>query len=260
MKKTAVVLAAHGSRHEPAVNEQIRLWARQIGERAKFDEVAIAFHQGFPSFCDVIDLLRAEEITVVPVMTSAGYYSEIVLPRELARNRRFKNVAIRRTSPVGMHRAIPCLIRDRVHQVVKTLGILVDDYTLGFVGHGTPRHPASRNSTIDLGTIMRELGFAEVVSVFLDDEPNVESLIELATKSTVVVVPFLIGAGPHATSDIPRRIGMPNATAGQFPLVGNVGTRRVCCDCPLGNYPEMIDLIVDSALAPVQFPRKKEVA
>jgi sirohydrochlorin cobaltochelatase len=89
MNTTALILAAHGSRHEPSVNDQVRTLAGVVAARGSFDEVAVAFHQGRPPFDSVLDELTAQEIVVVPLMTSEGYYSDVVLPRELAKNRRF---------------------------------------------------------------------------------------------------------------------------------------------------------------------------
>ena len=78
-------------------------WRRRSAPHRLFDEVAVAFHQGEPGFDTVLDELTAEEVTVVPVMTSAGHYSEVVLPEALARNRRFADVRLRQTPPVGTH-------------------------------------------------------------------------------------------------------------------------------------------------------------
>ena len=75
-----------------------------------FDEVAVAFHQGEPGFDTVLDELAADEVTVVPVLTSAGHYGDVVLPEALARNRRFAEVRLRQTPPVGTHAGIAALV------------------------------------------------------------------------------------------------------------------------------------------------------
>ena len=82
------MLAAHGSRRDPAANALVRRLAQAVRERRLFDEVAVAFHQGEPGFDTVLDELESEAVTVVPVMTSAGHYADVVLPEALARNRR----------------------------------------------------------------------------------------------------------------------------------------------------------------------------
>ncbi|MDQ3426981.1 MAG: hypothetical protein M3477_04050, partial [Gemmatimonadota bacterium] len=101
MSGRALVLAAHGSRRDPAAGALVRRLAETVRGRRLFDEVAVAFHQGEPGFDGVLDELRSEEVTVVPVMTSAGHYSDVVLPAALARNRRYPEVRLRQTPPVG---------------------------------------------------------------------------------------------------------------------------------------------------------------
>ena len=78
------VLAAHGSGPGSEANALVRRLAESLRGRRLFDEVAVAFHQGEPGFDTVLDELAADEITVVPLFTSAGYYSDVVLPEALA--------------------------------------------------------------------------------------------------------------------------------------------------------------------------------
>ena len=251
MNKTALVLAAHGSRHEPEVNAQIGAWAAQIEARALFDEVAVAFHQGTPAFAEVLDEIAAPDVTVVPVMTSAGYYSDTVLPRELKKNHRYDGSAVRVTAPLGLHPAMPDLIGNRLEQLFARYELRAADTTVALIGHGTPRHAASRNSTISLAeTLGRSGNYGEVLALFLDDAPPVDALLALTSKPQVVVIPFLIAAGPHATQDIPRRIGMELSPRLSLPFLSVVGGRNVLCDVPVGSSPGIVDLILDLALAP----------
>ena len=97
MTGRALALAAHGSRRDPAANALVRRLAESLRARRLFHEVGVAFHQGEPGFDAVLDELTADEVTVVPLLTSAGHYSEVVLPEALARNRRFPDVRLRQT-------------------------------------------------------------------------------------------------------------------------------------------------------------------
>jgi sirohydrochlorin ferrochelatase len=106
MSGRALVLAAHGSWQDPAANALVRRMAEALRSRRLFDEVAVAFHQGEPGFDTVLDELTADEVTVVPFLTSAGYYSDVVLPEALARNRRYGEIRLRRTPPIGTHAGI----------------------------------------------------------------------------------------------------------------------------------------------------------
>ena len=130
----ALVLAAHGS-HEPAVNEQILELARRAGRRLGFDEAIAAFHQGDPVFSRALDGLRSEDVVVVPLLQSEGYYCHRVLPAELAKNDRFGHVRLRQTRAVGVHPALDDVLERRVSEL-RALHRL-DAIAIALVGHGT---------------------------------------------------------------------------------------------------------------------------
>ncbi len=236
MSGRALVLAAHGSRRDPAANALVRRLAEAVRGHRLFDEVAVAFHQGEPGFDTVLDEVAADEITVVPVMTSAGHYSDVVLPAELARNRRFAEVRLRQTPPVGTHPGLPALVARRVSELLREYGFDRAATALLLVGHGTPRHPASRGSTLALAETLRRRRVAgEVVAGFLDDEPAVASALLATPLKRVFVVPFLIGGGAHVAEDIPA--ALEPAKDGRF----------LVFDDAIGSLPGIVDLIVDLA-------------
>jgi len=231
----ALVLAAHGSRREPEANGVVRRLAESLRGRRLFDEVAVAFHQGEPGFGAVLDELLADEVTVVPLLTSAGYYCDEVLPAALARNRRFGQIRLRQTPPVGTHAGIAPLVARRVTEVLRDGVVPRDEVSLLVVGHGTTRHAESRTSTLGLvATLRRRRVAGEVLAGFLDDEPSVEAAVARARHPRLVVIPFLIGGGSHAAEDLPT-------------LVGDAGGRVVTIDQPLGRYPGLEEIVVDLA-------------
>ena len=128
-------------------------WRESLRARRLFDEVAVAFHQGEPGFDAVLDELTADEVTVVPLLTSAGHYSEVVLPEALARNRRFAEVRLRQTPPVGHPRGRgaaggapgrpSCCATQRLERRTRRRSC--------WSGHGTRRHPQSRAATLAAG-------------------------------------------------------------------------------------------------------------
>jgi sirohydrochlorin cobaltochelatase len=227
--------------------------ASKLRESGFFDEIGVAFHQGSPVFAEALDALRSSDITVVPVMASSGYYANTVLPRELARNRRCAGVRVRRTEPVGCHAGLPAIVAGRIHELLDSFDVAGSadegDVSLALIGHGSPRHNKSRDSTLRLGDALRSTrpGW-DVHCAFLDDEPPVESVVTRCAARNVMVIPFLIGCGPHATADIPRRLGLPRSMDRSPPRVDRVGDRAVACDVPVGAYPEIVDMILDLAL------------
>ena len=205
---SALVIAAHGSRRDPGANALVRSLAEGVRARRLFDEVAVAFHQGEPGFDTVLDELSSESVTVVPLLTSAGHYADVVLPQALARNRRFAELRLRQTPPVGTHSGIAPLVARRVTDLLRNEGIDRHSASVAIVGHGTQRHRESRTSAIQLADTLRRRRVAgEVLAAFLDDDPPVSTLLEKATLPYLVVVPFLIGGGTHVVEDLPRLLG-----------------------------------------------------
>lgn len=248
MNGRALVVAAHGSA-EPAVNDGIVRLAQRAGRRLGFDEAIAAFHQGDPRFSNALDALRSEDVVVVPLLQSEGYYCHRVLPVELAKNRRFPALRVRQTRAVGVHPALGEVLARRVNELVVRYSLPVADDRLAdarsadsqpavaLVGHGTPRHRGSRESAeasaVDLE---RRTGF-ETRAFFLDEQPSVDTISEFASGRDLVVLPLLIGAGRHATRDLRRRLGQAMAA------------RTLVIDRPLGLDPAIEEIVVELASA-----------
>jgi uroporphyrin-III C-methyltransferase len=120
------------------------------------------------------------------------------------------------------------------------------------VGHGTLRHRESRTSALRLADILRRRRVAgEVLTAFIDDEPPLETLLETASLSHVVVVPFLVGGGTHVVEDIPRVLEESRAPsrASRNP--------EIIVDQAIGSYPGLVEIIIDLARrhAPPPAPR-----
>ncbi len=240
----ALVLAAHGSRRDPAANALVRRLAEAVRARRLFDEVAVAFHQGEPRFETVLDEIAADEVTVVPFLTSAGHYTDVVLPEALSRNRRFPELRLRQTPPVGTHSGIAPLVARRATAIMRERGIERGSATLALVGHGTRRHPESRGSTLQLvETLRRRRVAGQVLAAFIDDDPPLQALLDTAALPHVILVPFLIGGGAHVTNDIPRLLGLERKSG--------VGSREsgkhVIVDEAIGTYSGMVEIIIDLA-------------
>ncbi|HUR95124.1 MAG TPA: uroporphyrinogen-III C-methyltransferase [Gemmatimonadales bacterium] len=245
MSGRALVLAAHGSRRDPAANALVRRLAEALRGRRLFEEIAVAFHHGEPGFDAVLDELSADEVTVVPFLTSAGHYSEVVLPEALRRNHRFTQVRLRQTPPVGTHAGVAPLVARRVTALLREQQASRDTVGLVLVGHGTRRHPQSRTATEQLAeTLQRRRVAGQTVAAFIDDDPPLDEVVAGLRCSTVLVVPFLIGGGAHTLEDIPRLVGFPQGAALRR---GQVGGRLVLIDDAVGTYPGLEEIVVDLA-------------
>lgn len=241
MTGRALVLAAHGCTADPAMNRGINGLARRVARLTRFDEVAAAFHQGEPSLTTVLDGLASHDVLVVPLMTSAGYYSDTVLPRELAKNARYRRVRLRCTAPIGTSGRMADLVADRVRSLMEGLGGDPSASCLALVGHGTFRHPQSRVATVALAEELAGRGLCQsVLHAFLDEPPTVETIMARCDRPLLIVQPFLIGNGLHLTEDLTARLGVP---AGTLPLMATQGPIRVIVDEAVGTDARMADVI-----------------
>ncbi|RIK66199.1 MAG: hydroxymethylbilane synthase [Planctomycetota bacterium] len=248
MSRAALILAAHGSRHEPAANELLRAWAATLAARGGFDDVWAAFHQGEPTFAEALDQTDAVDIVVVPVMTSEGYYCDEYLPAELAKNRRYGSVRVRVTPPVGVHAKVPELVETRGLELAARFELDPGVCGVALIGHGTRRSAGSRVATARLAEALRKRGrFAEVAAFYLDEPPTVEEVPIHLTRANILVLPFLISGGPHAVRDVPSRLGLATPVTGALPLDGKAHGCRMICDAPFGTDPRVLEIIADLA-------------
>lgn len=212
------------------------------------NRVLAAFNLGAPRFPDVLDLTDATRIIVVPLMTSAGYFASTVLPQQLRRHPRSSAVEWRFTEPVGMHPLIEDAGFDQMTAVVG--GLALDPArTIGVVvGHGTTRHAASRDATVGLASrLARRRGVRSCIAAFLDEDPRIEDVPALLPGDHLVILPFLIGGGYHALTDIPIRLHMdaPQDEGGAFPLAARANGRTIVCTAALGASPRLVDAVMD---------------
>jgi uroporphyrin-III C-methyltransferase/precorrin-2 dehydrogenase/sirohydrochlorin ferrochelatase len=231
--RTGILLAAHGSRHDPIANQRVRELAAELLARGAADEVVAGFHQGTPGFSAALDSLRAERVLVVPLFTSEGYYTDEVLPTAIRASLHARQV--RQAAPFGVHPGLPALVAAQIRARIASDRLNPQRTSVLLVGHGTPRNPASRRATLRLAEALREETVAEEVACgFLDDTPRIEAALAMLRHPSVLVVPFLIGGGDHALKDLPRR------------AAGDAG-RCVLIDLPVGGYDGVVELLLDLA-------------
>jgi sirohydrochlorin cobaltochelatase len=175
--------------------------------------VRVAFWKEQPSIADALDEVDAEHVIVVPYFMANGWFVTEALPAALGlkhwpelRAEKVGGKQVAYTHAVGAH--------DSVHEMVQALATEAlgdrpaDDVAIAIVGHGSSRSTTSRFSAISAGDALRATNhFAEVVNVFLDDEPEVASIFE-TWSSDVVVVPFMVSDGPHVRVDLVREMGL----------------------------------------------------
>lgn len=220
--RRALILAAHGSGDGSRGNALVRELADQVAQELDGVHVSVAFHQGSPSFHEAATTLDAAEVTVVPVLTSDGFYRRTMLPRA------FENTAarVRITPAIGAH---PLIIPTLARLVTETLdrhGWPAAETAAIVIGHGTLRDQRSAGLTHDVtGGLRDERLVSEVKCAFLDEPPYIPEVPVLTRQPNIVVIPFLIGGSGHVDVDIPERLGLRPPVTGYEPHRG-IGDRR----------------------------------
>ncbi len=222
----ALVLAGHGSHLDPNSSAPIHEHVARVRAAGGFEEVAAVFWKEEPHFSRMLDVVAAEDVTVVPVFMAEGYFTDRVIPREMRlagpltqRDGR----TIRYTPPVGTHPRIADVVAERAWAAGAGHGDLV-----AVIGHGTPRHEGSAGTTVSVAAELRSRGlFRDVVPIFLDQEPSIGTLAR--TSPPVVAVPLFVADGWHAGVQLPGLAGqaMPGGltytpAAGTHPTVAEI--------------------------------------
>ncbi len=251
---TALVLAGHGSHLSPETAAVV--WQQVDALRALnvADEVAAAFWKEPPSFHQVIGLLEADDVTVVPLFTAQGYFTQTVIPAEMgltgALTQRGGRL-IRYTPTLSQHPYLARVVRQRITDAITRNDVDPADVTIAIIGHGTTRSPESRQATIAQAEQARDLA-AEAFAVFLDDTPAIADIYALATKPVIVAVPFFLALGSHTTVDLPAALGLLGGTT-----TATINGRQVIYTPPVGVDAELTDAILEIAGAPLRPPLRE---
>ncbi|MCC6381187.1 MAG: hypothetical protein IT304_01705 [Dehalococcoidia bacterium] len=235
----ALVLAAHGSHLDPNASAPIHAHAERVASLGQFDEVRAVFWKEEPSFARAFDGLCAEDVTVVPVFISDGYFVQDVLPRELRLTGRLSCVdgrCVRYTPPVGSHPTLARVVLQRAWEAGAT-----GDEGLAVLGHGTPRNATSEaNVYLQAQFVDEYRAFPEVAAVFLEQEPNMRDVFALFAAPAVVLVPLFVADGWHVGSSIPAELALAGAEL-------RSGGRRLRYAAAAGTHPAVADVILDLA-------------
>ena len=122
--------------------------------------------------------------------------------------------------PVGSHDSMTAVLLARARDIVQKFPFprapKPADTTLFIAGHGTEQNENSRKAIDRQVELIRTRKlYADVQSVFLDEEPRIAQCYQLARTRNVVMVPFFISDGLHVREDIPVLLGEPQRVVQQ---------------------------------------------
>ena len=228
--QSALLIVAHGSTVNPDSSAPTLAHAAEIRRRKIFADVECAFWKEEPSLRDALFLFDPEsirEVYVVPNFISEGYFTQTVVPRELALNgrmtKRSNGQIWKYCDPVGNHPMMTELLLKRAREVAPDAAPA--ETSLLIVAHGTDLNENSAVAAKREAEKIRALGkYATVLNVYMEEPPLVSVWRKLTETSNVVVVPFFISDGLHSYEDIPRLLGIPAATGADRPAVAGGST------------------------------------
>jgi sirohydrochlorin cobaltochelatase len=262
----ALVIVAHGSHLNPDSSTPTFTHADTIRESGAFDEVREAFWKEEPSFREVLRTITAEEVFVVPLFISEGYFTEQVIPRELrldgwdveawdsegtsADHATLDATDVRKTvhycGPIGTHDSMADVIVQRAQNV--TDDPIEQGFGLAVVGHGTERNANSAKAIHYHADRLRDQGlFDEVQAMFMDEEPEVDDVTDHFTSEDVVVVPLFVADGFHTQEDIPEDMGLTDNASTGYDVPGDVDGTRIWYSGAVGTEPLLADVILERA-------------
>jgi sirohydrochlorin cobaltochelatase len=247
----ALIIIGHGSHLNADSSVPVYRHAAAIRRTGAFDEVRECFWKEEPSMREVFDLVEADDVYVVPLFISEGYFTGEVIPRELGLSGPAPSITrklgktIRYCGPVGTHPSMPAMILRRAEE---TAG-LTDEEARGaglvIIGHGTERNSNSAEVIFQVTREAEAAGvFGHVRTGFLDQEPNVGAVLEAMEERRIVLVPFFVAEGWHTQETIPDDLGINRpAVSACTDLEG----RRVWYTPPVGTFPEIAEIVLQRA-------------
>jgi sirohydrochlorin cobaltochelatase len=264
----ALLVVAHGSHLNPASSAPAQDHADRIRAAGAFEEVREAYWKEEPSLREALRTVVAEEVFVVPLFVSEGYFTEEVIPRELRLEFEAADWGSDGTSagavtlepadvdktvhycgPVGTHDAMSDVIARRAETVTGDPDV-GPGVGLAVVGHGTKRNENSAKAIEYHADRIRERDrFAEVRALFMDEEPEVDDVTDYFESGDVVVVPLFIADGYHTQEDIPEDMGLTgeNDGRGEYDVPTPVDGHDIWYAGAIGTEPLLADVILERA-------------
>lgn len=261
-RDATLVLIGHGSTLNAESSAPTHQHADELKRRNVFGQVVTAFWKEEPAICAVLRAAYQPRVFCVPLFVSEGYFTEEVIPRELGfrageRVIRKGEQTIYYCGPIGTHDSMTDVLLARAQEIVAKHPFprapKPSETALFIAGHGTGQNERSREAIERQAELIRtKNAYAEVHSVFMEEEPRIGDCYALAKSSNIVMVPFFISDGLHSYEDIPMMLGEPERlvksrlAAGQ-PTWRNPTEKKgklVWYAPSIGNEPHIADVIL----------------
>lgn len=253
----SLVLVGHGSHRSGDAAAPVYALAERLRALNAFDEVLEAFWKDDPSLRQVLRTAASTDVTVVPLFIAPGYFTDVVLPRELNLGHQGpvppEGIArvmgartVRYTRPFGTHPAMRDVILARVREVLPDLPAAPEvgaapDVALVLVSvaggdphaHGLEAHAGQ----------LRDTGLFREVRTLAAPEGEAPggAWLEGLTAAQVVVVPFSASDAAHTRTGLPARLGLPG------PVTALPGGPTVLFTAAAGTHPDVAQVVLQVA-------------
>jgi sirohydrochlorin cobaltochelatase len=239
----ALVIVGHGSHLNGDSSLPVYEHAERIRATEEFDEVVECFWKEEPSVRHVLDTVESEDVYVVPVFISDGYFTQQVIPRELGLEGQVtikSGKTVHYAGPLGTLEGMPDVILERTDDLMR--GREVSGRTaLVLLGHGTDLNKNSGGVIyLNAGRIRERKIYDRVEVGFLDQEPEIGVVVDGVEAENAILIPVFIAEGWHTRETIPEDLG----------LTGEVTARAdktIYYGAPVGTHPSMANLIAARA-------------
>ncbi|HYW06330.1 MAG TPA: CbiX/SirB N-terminal domain-containing protein [Longimicrobium sp.] len=247
----ALIIIGHGSHLNAESSAPVYRHAAAIRRTGAFDEVRECFWKEEPGLREVFDLVEADEVYVVPLFISEGYFTAEVIPRELGLSGPAPSVThrdgktIHYCGPVGTHPGMASMILRRAEESAGLTDEEARAAGLIIIGHGTERNS---NSAEVIYRVAREADlagvFGQVRTGFLDQPPEVGEVLDAMEAPRVVLVPFFVAEGWHTQETIPDDLGINRPAVSS---VTELDGRTIFYAAPVGTFPEIAEIVMQRA-------------
>ena len=252
---SALLVVGHGSTVNPDSSTPTWSHAHEIQRRKVFADVQCAFWKEEPSLRDARFFFADEtvrEVFVVPNFISEGYFTQTVIPRELALDGPITTRANGQTwiycEPVGNNSLVTELLLARAHEIAPE--IEPTETALLIVAHGTELNDNSAVAAKREAERIRARGeFASVGNAYMEESPLIAEWDQLTSALNVIVVPFFIADGLHSYQDIPKLLGIECQGTDVFRKNPHrVRGRSLYYGKAIGTDPRFADIIIEQTL------------
>ncbi|KAA9398040.1 hypothetical protein Har1130_05775 [Haloarcula sp. CBA1130] len=263
----ALVIAAHGSHLNAESSTPTYNHADTIRATGAFTEVRESFWKEEPSFREALRTVDADEVYLIPLFISEGYFTEQVIPREFrledwdpelwdsdgtsATNATLTaedtGQTVHYCGPVGTHDSMSDVIVQRAESVTGDPDV-GEGFGLAVVGHGTERNENSAKAIQYHADRIRERDrFDEVQSLFMDEDPEVDDVADYFESEDIVVVPLFIADGFHTQEDIPEDMGLTDDYRTGYDVPTTVEGHDIWYAGAVGTEPLTADVVLERA-------------